>query len=148
MKRLIILLNIIWIMSSCVSATPVSLHTRKPVTVVTVSPEKKHPKKSGRKKVRTIVIGSRVKTLPSRQVVIYYKNLPFIYAEGIFYRKLPSAEYEVIRPEVGMIVPQLPEYNVEKVRLQGETLFLFDGTLYKQVPTSQGVQYKVTGFID
>ena len=46
-----------------------------------------------------------------------------------------------------MIVPELPDYNVDEVIINGETLFLFDGTLYKQIPTSKGLQYEVTGFV-
>ena len=34
------------------------------------------------------------------------------------------------------------------VKIKGKTLFLYDGTLYKQIPTTNGIQYEVYGFID
>lgn len=148
MKRLMFLLSVMLLVSSCVSAVPVVSHKPQQVTVITSTNRRvpsRHSKVVVKKKV---IIGTRVKKLPPKKVVIYFNNSPFVYAEGVFYRKLSSAEYEVIKPEIGMIVPQLPEYNVEKVCLKGETLFLFDNTLYKQVPTAQGIQYKVVGDIN
>ena len=38
--------------------------------------------------------------------------------------------------------------DVEQVKIKGKTLFLYDGTLYKQIPTTNGIQYEVYGFID
>lgn len=148
MKRFMILMSIMLMMSGCVSAVSVTPRNHQQITVVKSSDRRghsRHPKVVIKKKV---IIGTRVKKLPPKKVVIYFNNSPFVYAEGVFYRELSSAEYEVIKPEIGMIVPQLPEYNVEKVCLKGETLFLFDDTLYKQVPTAQGIQYKVVGDIN
>lgn len=143
MKRLILLLSVAGMMSSCVSAFSVPSHPRKKVTVVTtVSPRHRH------KVVKKVVIGTRVRVLPPRTVVIKYHSVPFIYASGIFYQQVSSSEYEVVKPEIGMIIPELPQYNVQHVCIEGEDLFLFEGTLYKQIPTPQGVQYKVSGFLE
>lgn len=147
MKRLMILLNCMFLLSSCVSAT-LPPRSQQRVVVVTSRPVKH---RLGHKKtvvVKRVEIGTRIKTIPAKQVVIYFNKSPYIYAEGVFYRKLSSKEYEVVKPQLGMVVPQLPQYNVEKVCIKGETLFLFDGTLYKQIPTSQGVQYQVNGFMN
>lgn len=148
MKRLLILLNLMMLMSSCVSATSVTRHRPRRVAVVTSFPVKHGYPKRSTVVVKKIVVGTRVKVLPAKQVVIHFDNSSFIYSEGVFYRKISSSEYEVIKPRIGMVVPQLPQYNAEKVIMEGETLFLFDGTLYKEIPTREGVQYKVTGFIN
>lgn len=120
---------------------------RQIVTVVKKAPGKSH-RKNKKVIVKKVVIGSRIKTLPSRHVVIYFNKLPFIYSEGIFYKKLANSEYEIIKPEIGMLVPELPDYNVTEVKVNGKTLLLFDGTLFKQIPTTNGLQYEVVGFID
>lgn len=101
----------------------------------------KHPKK------RVVVVGSRVKKRPPKSVVIYYRDIPYLYADGVHYKAVDDV-YEVIRPQLGMIVPELPEDEVQKVNLDNRTLYLFDGVLYKKVPTSRGVQFEVYGFID
>lgn len=149
MKRFIGPLALILVMTGCVSAAPVASSSAQKVTVITTSPARRiHPKRSKVVVKKTVVVGTRVKRLPGRGVTIYYNNLPYIYVDGVYYKKLASSKYEVVRPEKGMIVPQLPDYNVEEVCINGETLFLFDKTLYKQIPTPNGLQYKVTGFID
>lgn len=144
MKRWIVLIQLVWMMSSCISASSVPTPHRKRVTVVTTVPAKPRSKVV----VKKVVVGSRVRVLPPKTVVIKFQKTPFIYAEGVFYRKLCSNEYEVVKPEIGMVIPELPRYNVEKVCVNGEDLFLFEGTLYKQIPTTQGVQYRVSGFLE
>lgn len=149
MKQFMGLLTLILMMTGCVSAAPVASHASQRVTVVTTSPVHKiHPKPSKVVIKKTVIVGTRVKKLPAKGITIYYNRLPFIYVDGVFYKKLNASKYEVIKPEIGMIVPQLPEYNVEKVCLKGENLFLFDNTLYKQISTSKGLQYQITGFIN
>lgn len=145
MKRILFFLGIIVMMSGCVSAVTVDPHHRPKVKVVKTT-VKRVPSKHTTVVVKNIVVGTRVRTLPAKYVVINYNNSPFVYAEGVFYRRLPSAEYEVIRPQIGMIVPLLPKHNVKKVRVKGEKLFLFDGVLFKKIRTSHGVQYRVVGF--
>lgn len=149
MKRFIGLLVLIQVMTGGVSAAFVTSCSTQKAIVLTTSPTCCiHPKRSKVVVKKTVVVGTRVKRLPGSGVAIYYNNLPFIYVDGVYYKKLTHSKYEVVRPEKGMIVPQLPEYNVEEVCINGETLFLFDKTLYKQIPTSNGLQYKVTGFIN
>lgn len=148
MKKLIVVLNMILMMSSCISATPVSSRKPQKVTVVTTSPIRGVSPKRSQVIVKKVVIGTRVRKLPARQVVIRFNSTPFIYAEGVFYRQVSLAEYEVVKPEIGMVVPQLPDYNVQQIHVKGETLFLFDDILYEQITTSQGIQYRVAGFVD
>lgn len=108
----------------------------------------KKPVRVSKKRPRSIIIGTRVPFRPVNSVAFYFNGIPYLFAAGVFYKECDNSEYEVIKPEIGMIVPQLPEYNVEQVTFKNETLFLFDGTLYKQIPTPEGVKYKVTGFIE
>lgn len=150
MKKAVFLLSMVFVLNSCVTAAPVMPHRDKKVVTVVSVPAKHvppvHPKKTRRKKV--IVVGTRVSKLPPRRVVVYCNDIPFYYAEGVFYKRLSASSYEVVRPEIGTVVPQLPDYDVETVRIDGKTLLLFDGVLYKQIPTQKGIAYKVTGFME
>lgn len=62
--------------------------------------------------------------------------------------EVAPTEYEVVKPEKGMIVPQLPANNVETVWLHGVAYYLFDDVLYREIPTQTGIQYEVAGFIN
>ena len=46
-----------------------------------------------------------------------------------------------------MVGPVLPR-TAERIRLKGVELFLYDGVLYKQIPTPNGLQYRVEGFME
>lgn len=98
--------------------------------------------------MRHPAVGMRVRTIPNYGFAFHYNNLPYLYSNGVFYVEVSEGKYEPVKPEKGMLVPQLPEYNVEQVEIKGQILFLFDKTLYKQVPTEGGVQYQVVGFLD
>lgn len=148
MRKNILILLLILLMSSCVTAAPLPLNKRQHVTVITSSRPRRHPVKPARVVVKRVVVGTRVKVLPVNRVVIYFNNLPFIYADGIYYREVAPTEYEVVKPEKGMIIPQLPANNVETVWLHGVAYYLFDDVLYREIPTQTGIQYEVAGFIN
>lgn len=148
MGKNILILLLISLMSSCVTAAPLPLNKRQHVTVITSSRPRRHPVKPARVVVKKVVVGTRVKALPVNRVVIYFNNLPFIYADGVYYREIAPTEYEVVKPEKGMIVPQLPANNVETVCLNGVTYYQFDDVLYREIPTQTGIQYEVAGFIN
>lgn len=91
-------------------------------------------------------IGMRIHKRPHRCVLIRFRNIPYYYAAGVFYRKIEK-EYEVIRPEIGMVVPELPESGVRTVVTKEGTRFIYDEVIYKEVPTKKGVKYEVVGFV-
>lgn len=94
-----------------------------------------------------VVVGTRIKERPVRSVVIYYKDAPYLYADGVYYKSVDK-DYEVIKPQIGMVVPKLPREGVTKMRIKDEVLFAYDNVLYKEIPTSSGVQFEVQGFIN
>lgn len=148
MKSIGMLISLSFVFTSCIQARPAyAEHTRHPVVVAHInnSPDPRHRKKV---KVKKIVIGTRVKARPVNCVLIRHNQIALLYAAGVFYRQINEDEYEVVRPEIGMVVPELPAYDVEQLKIKGKTLFLYDGTLYKQIPTTSGVQYEVYGFIN
>lgn len=88
-------------------------------------------------------IGIRVKSIPSARVVFRFNNCSYYCYGGILYSKVKSGEYEVVVPEVGMIVPELPETGVTELSIDDKIYYEYDGTMYKAVPTKRGVQYEV-----
>lgn len=148
MKRFMSLFTLVLAMSGCIPATSIASHGCQKMTIVTTSPIRRVHFKRPKAVKKTVIIGTYVEKLPAKGVTIYHNHLPFVYINGVYYKKLNSSKYEIIKPEIGMIVPQLPDYNVEELYIKGETLFLFDNTLYKQIPTTEGLKYKVTGFIN
>ncbi|MFI3266145.1 MAG: DUF6515 family protein [Rikenellaceae bacterium] len=89
--------------------------------------------------------GLKVSLLPTHRTLFNFGNKVYYCAAGAIYQKLSSTEYIVVEPEVGMVVPELPEVNVREVSIDGYIYFEFDDIIYKQVPTTQGIQYEVVG---
>ncbi len=90
-------------------------------------------------------IGFRVSVLPMNYLMFNFNNKVFYSYAGVVYRQLNRSTYEVVAPQKGMIVPELPEVNVSEVMIDGMIYFEFDGILYKQIPTRYGLQYEVVG---
>lgn len=93
----------------------------------------------------TAPIGLRVAALPVGRIVFHFNNHPYYCYDGAIYSAVSNNEYEVVTPEVGMVVPQLPEVNVREVSIDDKIYFEFDNILYKQIPTQDGLQYEVIG---
>ncbi|MFI3280021.1 MAG: DUF6515 family protein [Rikenellaceae bacterium] len=89
--------------------------------------------------------GLRVSIIPALHSIFRYNNLNYYCADGVIYRSTSNDQFEVVQPQVGMIVPELPVVNVSEVVIDGMVYFEFEGILYKQVPTQSGLQYEVMG---
>ena len=90
--------------------------------------------------------GIRVSVLPVGYRNIRWRNTGYYYYQGSYYNQVnTSNEYEVMEPQIGMIVPELPEENVEEVNINDQVYYEFDDYLYKQIPTKKGLQYEVVG---
>ncbi len=89
--------------------------------------------------------GLRVSVVPPKHSIFKFRDLAYLYAAGVIYRQISSNEYEVVEPQLGMMVPELPDYNVSEVVIDGVIYFEFDDVLYMQVPTTSGLQYEVVG---
>lgn len=89
--------------------------------------------------------GLKVNTIPASRKAFNFKNLAYYCVSGIIYQAVNSGGYVVVQPEIGMVVPELPEVNVSRVIIDGVSYFEFEGVLYKQIPTEYGIQYQVVG---
>lgn len=94
-----------------------------------------------------VVVGSRVKVRPVGYTVIYFNSVPYLYADGIYYKSI-GKEYEVIKPHIGMIVPALPEDRIKEIKIKDEVFYSYDDVLYKKIVTINGVKFEVQGFVD
>ena len=63
------------------------------------------------------------------------------------YGKNPSRMFEPSSGGIGMQVPELPEYGVKTIETDDGIRFVYDGAIYKAVPTKKGVKYEVVGFM-
>lgn len=88
--------------------------------------------------------GLRVGIIPGHYHRVIVASVPYFYFGGIFYRQY-EREYEVVAPPVGAIVPELPEYGVSEIVIDGEMYYEFDNVLYKPIVTRDGIQYRVVG---
>jgi len=80
------------------------------------------------------------------RVIIRFRGIPYYYATGVFYRKI-GKQYKTVRPEIGMIVATLPDSGVKIIDTEKGTRFIYDGIIYKQVPSKRKIKYEVVGFI-
>jgi len=92
-------------------------------------------------------IGIRISILPVGYKQIFFAGIPYFYYRGAYYQKV-NDNYETVAPSVGTIVPELPEDDVEKVTIDDNTYYEYDGVLYKQIPTETGLQYEVVGNLE
>ncbi|MDR3704706.1 MAG: DUF6515 family protein [Paludibacteraceae bacterium] len=92
-------------------------------------------------------IGIRVRILPVGYRRIFIGGAPYFYYSGVYYRPVDDG-YETIEPTSGTIVPELPQDDVDKVTIDGQTYYEYDKILYKPIVTDNGLQYQVAGKLD
>lgn len=109
-----------------------------------VNGSKYYKKVNSRYVLVTPPIGLRVSILPALYSLLTYNNRNYYYSDGVVYQQYNN-EYTVVKPEEGMVIPALPDVNVREVVIDGMIYFEFDGVLYKQIPTTSGLQYQVIG---
>lgn len=140
MKAQILLICIMFLISGCSTTVKAFPGNNRRVMVVN-----QHRHRKPQKVV--LVVGTRVKQRPSKSIVVVFKNASYLYADGVYYKPVDNS-YEVVRPQLGMIVPSLPEYGVKRVMIKGEVLYTYDNVIYKEIPTKKGIQFEVQGFIN
>lgn len=91
-------------------------------------------------------VGTHYRERPQHCIRISFNHAPYFFAEGIFYRFVNTG-YVVVRPQIGMIIPFLPETDVYKVKRKGETLYVCNDVLYKPFRANGKKQFKIVGFI-
>ncbi|MFI3317680.1 MAG: DUF6515 family protein [Rikenellaceae bacterium] len=92
--------------------------------------------------------GMRVPIIPAVHLAFVFNSQRYYSAKGVIYQEVDNNEYVVVEPQAGMVVPELPEANVNTVEINGKTYYEFDTILYKQIPTVDGLQYEVVGSLD
>lgn len=92
-------------------------------------------------------VGLKVSVLPTVRLSFNFNNRVYYSSGGAIYQEVAGNQYEVVAPEIGMIVPELPEVNVSQVSIDNMIYFEYDNTLYKQIPTQSGLMYEVVGFL-
>ena len=65
---------------------------------------------------------------------------------GTFYTQIGN-EYEVVEPEIGTIVYELPE-DYERVTIDGQTYYEYGNILYEKEQLDGTRAYEVVGIID
>ncbi|MFI3239292.1 MAG: DUF6515 family protein [Bacteroidales bacterium] len=110
--------------------------------------DNKYYKRSGGKYVVSPPpFGLRVPTLPRRFTRFVFGAVSYYCASGVIYARSGN-EYVVVEPTVGMIVPELPTVNVSTIRIDGTIYYEFDNILYIEIPTQDGIQYRVEGYLE
>lgn len=108
----------------------------------------KYYRPSGAKFVLTAPpFGLRVSVLPAVNLVFRFDNRNYYCAEGVIYEESGN-DYVVVEPQMGMIVPELPQLGVSEVLIDGVLYSKYDNILYKQIPTTSGIQYQVAGTLE
>lgn len=102
---------------------PHKVHHRKPEP-----PHKVHGHRPPRRPMPPV--GTHYREHPQHCISISFNHAPYFFAEGIFYR-YANASYVVVRPEIGMIVPLLPETGVYRIKKKGEILYVCHDVLYR-----------------
>lgn len=91
----------------------------------------------------------RVSVIPDNYFAFRIGSLAYYYAAGAYYNYDPvTLTYEAVEPPMGAVVPELPDYDVNTVVVNGKTYLEYDGVLYKAIVSDDGVRYKVMGRLD
>jgi hypothetical protein len=99
-------------------------------------------------RIRPFPIGYRIKVLPVGYRTIFYQGVPYYYYGGTYYVSTKDQSYITKAPISGMIVPDLPEDDVEEVKIGDQTYYEYDDVLYKSIPDSTGVKYQVVAKLE
>lgn len=118
---------------------PHKVHHRKPEP-----PHKVHGHRPPRRPMPPV--GTHYRERPQHCISISFNHAPYFFAEGIFYR-YANANYVVVRPEIGMIVPLLPETGVYRIKKKGETLYVCHDVLYRPFKSGGNLHFKIVGFL-
>ncbi|MFI3331420.1 MAG: DUF6515 family protein [Rikenellaceae bacterium] len=93
-------------------------------------------------------VGLVVNILPGGYRTFVYGGLPYYFCSGVVYVRNNNNEYEVVKAQNGMVVPELPDEGVSRFVIDNALYFKYDNVVYKQIPTTEGLQYEVVGSIE
>ncbi|WP_317236525.1 DUF6515 family protein [Allomuricauda sp. F6463D] len=89
--------------------------------------------------------GVKISALPPGFVTLRMGTRNYYNYQGIFYINIGN-EYEVVEPEIGTIVYNLPR-GYEKVEIDGYTYYEYANVLYEKVQVDGARAYEVVGTI-
>ena len=96
--------------------------------------------------------GIRLRQLPTKHHVVINGNKKCYYLNGVYYAKTEVDKegpvYEVISPEAGSVVPDIPTEYAEKVEIDNESYYLVEGLLYQKNIGKEGDSYTVIGQVE
>ncbi|MFI3259967.1 MAG: DUF6515 family protein [Rikenellaceae bacterium] len=92
--------------------------------------------------------GMRLAVLPALYTIFEFNQRDYYCCDGIIYAEVDGDEFEVVEPQMGMVVPQLPKVGVQEVEIDNMIYYEFEGYLYREVLTEFGKQYKVAGSVN
>jgi hypothetical protein len=95
-------------------------------------------------RIRPFPIGFRINILPIGYHTIFYQGAPRYYYGGTYYVKVNNT-YKTEAPAVGMIVPNLPEEDLEAVKMNDTIYYEYNDILYKPIEKDGLTQYEVAG---
>lgn len=78
-------------------------------------------------------------------VAVDFRDVNFIYDNGVFYSRIRGG-YEVVRPQIGMIVPSLPMGHTVIIK-NGRKHFVHNGIMYSPTRRNGITVFRVEGFI-
>lgn len=94
---------------------------------------------------RPPLVGTRLTILPRGYWSFRYRNLPYHYYAGVFYRTTYNNLYEVVEPPIGALVPALPMDTRLNI-IDGQRIYRYRGTYFKEeVDDDGGIRYRVVG---
>ncbi|GAL60869.1 flagellar hook-length control protein FliK [Algibacter lectus] len=91
-------------------------------------------------------VGFQIRTLPVGYKRVNFNNRSYYAHNGIYFVKVNNY-YEVITPEIGTVVYELPE-DVEKVTIDGARYYEFNNVLYEKIQVDGTRAYEVIGFVE
>ncbi len=90
-------------------------------------------------------IGIRIGSLPYGYQRMYVGPDPYYFYNGIYYRSLPTNDYEVVPPPLGASVDGLPE-GAKLTVIDGQKYYELNGTFYQEEITPDNkLRYNVVG---
>jgi hypothetical protein len=95
-------------------------------------------------RIKPFPIGFRVNVLPVGYHTIFYQGSTRYYYGGTYYVS-ENNSYKTEAPSMGMIVPNLPEEDLEEVKMNDTTYYEYNDILYKAIEKDGVAQYEVVG---
>ena len=92
-------------------------------------------------------VGFRIREFPRGYRTVRHGNFNYRWLNGMFYILTNNNEYEIVEPELGTVIYELPN-NYDRVVINGSTYYEFSNVLYEKIQINGTRAYEVVGFIE